>query len=411
MRGLKFLCFLPVFVFTACQSFNSTIQEPVVSLKSINIAGISVSGVDLIAHVDVENPNGFSVPLPKIDWELFVNAASFIQGTLKDDKSIKGREKATMALPLNIAYDELYRSTTSLIEAKEAAYNIALGVTFPVSALENKVYHLDFTGVLPLPQLPKLSPGQMRVSKIDFAGAELAWDINVENPNGFSIPFPKLNWDYGVSGVSVLKSSLGGAGVIAANAAGAALINVSVPYADVFRVVDSSRSSGEVSSNLSVDIDSSEGYPLVLLEGIKNMLEVPGTLPILQKPEVSFQGITRKSLGTTMEFFLNWEVNNRNNFSFDIGGFDYDFMVNNSHWAGGRVENLPRLRANGRTIIPLTIAISTPAIVREVVDIINRGSNIAYNCTGNMSLLGSFPGLDEIELPLDLQGNTRILTP
>ena len=112
-----------------------------------------------------------------------------------------------------------------------------------------------------------------------------------------------------------------------------------------------------------------------------------------------------------MEFFLNWEVENRNDFGFDIGEFDYNFTVNDSHWAEGRLDNPPKVRANGKTVIPLTVAISAPAIVRELMNVINRGSTVAYNCTGNMSLLGGLPGMDKLELPLNLQGNTRILTP
>ena len=87
MRFRIFLL-LFIFVFWGCQSFSSVVQEPKVSLNSVEIAGISINGVDMIVHVDVENPNGFSIPLPNIDWELFINKASFIQGTLKENKSI-----------------------------------------------------------------------------------------------------------------------------------------------------------------------------------------------------------------------------------------------------------------------------------------------------------------------------------
>ena len=412
MKTIKYLPLMLIFVLvlTTCQSIGSVIQEPKVSLNSVDIAKISLSGVDLIAHIDVDNPNGFSVPLPKVDWELFINTASFIQGSLKKDQSIKSRGKATLDLPFSVTYSGLYNSFKSLIETKEAAYEIAMGLSFPIPLLESKVYKLDFSGVIPLPQLPNLSPGEIKISRIDFNGIELACGINVDNPNLFPIPFPEIEWNYDVNGVPLLKSSLASAGEIAAGAAGAALVSVSVAYTDVLKAVGSLANQGEAKTNLSLET----GFPVPLpdgtaiTDGLKSMLEIPGTLPILQKPEISFKGIERKSIGTTMEFALNWEIINKNSFDFGIDEFRYDFKVNSNAWAQGIMNNPPRVKASGSTIIPLNVSISALSMVMELVDIINKGTQVNYDCSGNMILSGSIPGLDKLELPLDLKGSTKI---
>jgi len=411
MRIMKYLPFLFLVVLMNCQSFNSIVQEPKLSLKSVELAGISFTGVNMVVHVNVENPNAFSIPLPKIDWQLFINSASFIQGTLKNDKTIKKQDTVTIDIPLSVTYNGLYSSISSLIETKEAAYQIALGISFPIPIIEAKVYRLDFSGVIPLPQLPKLSPLSVQISKIDFSGIELSCGINVENPNMFPIPFPKLDWNYEVNGVPVLKSSFSGSGEIAAGAAGAALISVSVAYADIFKAVDSARSPGESARNageaetrLSLDT----GLAIPGLEKQRSVLDIPGTLPILQMPEISFQGIAKKSLGTTMEFILSWEVENRNAFELNVEEFNYDFKVNNNAWARGSMDNLPKIKAGGKTVIPLTVSISALSMVMELVDIINRGVSVNYSCTGNMSLSSSVPGLSKLDLPLNLQGSSRI---
>ena len=137
-------------IFTTCQSLGSAIQEPKVLLNSVDIAGVSLSGVDLIARIDVENPNGFSIPLPKIAWELFINSASFMQGVKENNQNIGSNGKATLDVPLRVRYDGLFRSFSSLIAAREAAYKLDMGLTFPIPVLEKKVFHLDYSGVLPL---------------------------------------------------------------------------------------------------------------------------------------------------------------------------------------------------------------------------------------------------------------------
>jgi LEA14-like dessication related protein len=403
-RILFLLLSFLIFIFSACQTFNSVVEEPKVSLNSVDVTGITLNGVELVVHVDVENPNAFSVPLPDIDWELFIDTSAFLKGAVPNDKNIAGRGKVTLDFPVSVTYEGLYRSFKSLAEKKEIAYNIALGITFPIPIIQSKVYRLDFSGIIPLPSLPKLTPGAVRIAKIDFSGVELACNVGVENPNVFSIPFPKLDWDYGVNGVSLVKSTFSGAGEIAAGTAAAALISVKIAYADIFKAVDSARNSSELKSNFSLD----SAVPIPGLDRVKNILEIPGTLPILQKPEISFQGIRRMSLGTTMEFVINWEVDNKNIFEFDIGEFNYNFKVNNNQWAAGRINNPPRVKANGKTVIPLTVSISALPLVRELVNIFNRDSTVNYSCAGNMDLSGNLPGLDKLELPLNFTGSTKI---
>ena len=266
--------------FFACGTIPEvlSVKEPKVSLKSVDITGINLSGVSMLLHVDVENPNGITIPLPKIDWELFVNEASFIKGAINNDKSLTSHETVTLDFPVTIGYEGLYNTFTSIVNASDAAYDIAIAITFNIPVLGEKVYHLKHSGVLPM----------------------------------------------------------------------------------------------------------------------------------VKKPAISFQGIARKSLGTTMEFVLTWEVENRNNFDFNLAEFGYDFSVNNSRWARGQVAKPPIIKAGAKTAIPLTVSISALSIVTELVTIINRGTAVTYSCTGNMQFQGMLPGLEKFDLPLDLRGSTSI---
>ncbi|AEF82495.1 LEA type 2 family protein [Leadbettera azotonutricia] len=390
----------------SCQSLSGILQEPKLSVKSVDLAGISLKGVDLICRINVENPNGFDIPFPKIDWKVFVNEASFVNGILNQGTKITKRNTVTVDVPFSVTYEGLYKTFTSLWETKEAAYNIALGISFPLPVLQDKVYNLDFSGVLPLLQLPKLSPGSIRIGKIDFSGIELACGFNVDNPNNFPIPFPKVDWEYGVNGATLLTSSIVAGKEIAANAKGQADINVSLKYEDVIKAIGSLGNSGEAKSLMS--LVSSLSVPG--LEDVKDMLDIPGLLPILQKPNVAVKGINIKNLGLQkLEFVINWEVENKNSFAMDIGKFNYNFKVNNNNWAQGFLETPPKLKPNTKTAIPLSVTISSLDMVKDLVGIISAGTSVNYSCLGDMSLLSDFPGLDKLELPLNLTGSTRLV--
>ena len=400
-------------VFFSCRSLDSVVQEPSVSFNSVEIAGVSFAGVDLIVNVDVENPNRFSIRMPNIDWELFINEASFLQGSLANDQYIGRRQRVTLAFPVSFTYEGLFRSFVSLIELREAAYRIDLGISFPrIPIIAERVIELGFSGVIPLPQFPALSLGRVDISRIDFSGIELTWGINIENPNIFPIPFPSLNWNYEVNGVPLLQSNFAGTGHIAAGAAGAAVITASLAYADVLRALGAGFNAGEVMGNLSLGINPEDiGFPIALdaLGGAQGILSIAQAIPVLRVPEISFQGITRRSLGfNRFEFDLFWEVDNRNSFALAIGEFNYQFMVNGNQWAQGRMNNPPRVAANGRTVIPLNVVITTPAIVSALVPILSGGSNVNYSAVGNMSFLPELPGLEMLNLPMNFSGSTRI---
>ena len=409
-----FLILSAVFVFWSCQSVDSPVLDPNVSLNSVEVAEISFDGVELIVNVDVLNPNRFAIPMPNIAWALSVNEAPFLQGDLSNSGSIGRRQSATLALPLSFTFEGLYRAFESLVEFREVTYAIALGISFPVPVIADRVFALDFSGVLPLPQFPVLSLVQARIANIDFSGVELAWEINVENPNSFPIPIPNLNVDYSVNGVPVeIRTSIDGAGSIAAGAAGLALITVSVAYADIFSAVGTSLRPGDAVSNLSLGIDPTElGFPLLAATDsglIRNLLDISGTLPILQLPVISFQGISRRSLGLNrFEFDVIWEVVNNNSFGFGIFEFNCEVMVNNILWTQGRIENPPRIAANGRTLIPINVVITTPAVVQGLLPILSGGGNVNYTAIGNMSFLPDFPDLGNLNIPLDFSGSTRI---
>ena len=153
MKTLILLTILPVFFLTSCQSLDTFIQEPRVSLNSVNIASVSLSGVNLVAIVDVENPNSFSIPMPNIEWELLVNNVSFLNGTVENVQSIMGRGKTTFNIPVNVGYERLFRTFSSLLGTREAAYNLDMGLRFPSPLLHHRVFNLNHSGVLPLSPL------------------------------------------------------------------------------------------------------------------------------------------------------------------------------------------------------------------------------------------------------------------
>ena len=163
MRKTLFLSLSIILVLCTCSSFPSlssiptSFKEPNVSLTSVDIAGITLNGVNFIANVAVENPNSFALPMPKIDWELFVTENSFAEGTVEEDRTIASGEKFTLPVPIHLGYDKLSSAALSFISSSsssELPYTIEMGLIFTtVPLLANKVFPLKRTGTIPLSSL------------------------------------------------------------------------------------------------------------------------------------------------------------------------------------------------------------------------------------------------------------------
>jgi len=267
--------FFAVFSLSTCQTLSSVVKEPVVSISSVDITGLNFTGAQLLCKVQVENPNAFEIPFPETGWELFINNNSFVTGVIKNDQRIRARQKVLVDVPVNLEYRGIFNTFRSLKGSQKAAYKIALAFKFAIPVLGDKVLNVEREGELPLPQLPKLSAPSMRIESRDSTRANILVTVNVENPNVFDLPPIGIKYDYQVNRNSFIKGETE-SGNLAASAVTPLSVRLSVVYADLFRIFVSLLTSREVSSSISLTVDS--GIPA--FGGETFNLNISGSLPL-----------------------------------------------------------------------------------------------------------------------------------
>jgi LEA14-like dessication related protein len=392
-------------LFTNCQSLDSVFREPAVSLRSVELANISFTGVQLLCKVNVENPNSFNIPFPQTDWEFFVNANSFVRGTVKNDQSLRPRRTTVVDVPVSFEYLEVFKTFSSLRGTGQADYRVALDMKFTFPVLGDMVLSLQHEGVFPVLQVPKLTLPSMKIDRLDFTRAELLFTVNVENPNPFDLPSPQMAYDYLVNRNSVIKSSVETAAPLAAASVTPVAVRLAVNYADLYRSFQSLINLGEAPSLFSMRSD----FSIPAFADDTFLTEITGSLPLLKAPAVSFAGIRARNVGlTAIDFDVIWEVENNNSFAMNVKDLFYNLAVNNSQWASGRIPGAPQIGSNRKTQIPLSITISTLSMVRDLTDIITRGASAAYSCNGNINLGAALSGLDDFNAPFNFSGSTAL---
>jgi LEA14-like dessication related protein len=178
-----------------------------------------------------------------------------------------------------------------------------------------------------------------------------------------------------------------------------------VNYADLYQRFQTLRNLGEAPSLISLKSDFS--IPAFANESFLG--EAAGSLPLIKVPSISFKGISVKNLSASkIDFGITWEVENNNSFALSIKDLSYNIAVNNTQWAGGRASGTPQIAANRKTEIPLTISINSLSLVRDLTDIITRGTDVAYVCGGNINLGAALSGLDDFGTPFNFTGTTKL---
>lgn len=392
-------------LFTTCQSLQGVIQEPVVTLHSVELAKLSFTGVEILCKLNVENRSPVTIPFPNINWELFINEYSFLKGNIiSSGNTLRARETSIVDVPVSLTFVEFFNVFQSLRGSNNTDYRVAVGASFNIPVIGELAFNFEHSGNFPVLQIPKFSAPSFKIDGIDFTKVQVSFSINVENENEFDLPAPQVISDLLINRNPYLQGISVSAVPLAAAAVTPLVIGLTVEYEDLFRVFANLLNSREVPSVLNLNGDF--GIPAFAGEVISQ--QISGTLPILRAPSVSFRGISLKNLSlTNIDFELSWEIENNNSFAVSLKDLSYNFSVNNVQWSSGRAP-VSQVNANSRTVIPVQFSINSLSMVREITEIVTRGTSINYVCTGNMNLGGAFPGLSDLQKPFNFSGATRL---
>jgi LEA14-like dessication related protein len=258
---------------------------------------------------------------------------------------------------------------------------------------------------------PEVSFESVSITGISFSGIDMNARVKVQNGNSFSIPFPEINWKLFVTDAAFLDGVIKNGTKIAANASTVVELPFTVGYEGLYQAVKGLLNSDEAPYR----IDLAAKFPLPLLEGKTFSVSFKGSIPVLKAPALSFSGIKFNSIALNkVEFILTWQVDNKNAFAVNIDKLDYNFAVNNVKWTSGGTPRVS-LPARKTTQVPVTVNISSAAMIQEIVALATGGKSANYVCSGEAALSpainGKFPGLENVaalKLPFNYSGTVNL---
>jgi len=259
----------------ACKTVKPSFQEPVISFHSATIPDITIHNAQILCKIQIQNPNPYEIPFPHTNWKLFINEKSYRDGDVKVDGKIKARSTVFMDVPVKVEYLHFFKTFKPLIGSKQASYKIALAVKYSPDFGE-KVWNFDNSGDLPLLQLPSVSYPNMVIESADYSKAQIMVTINVENPNAFEIPPPRIFYDYQLNKKSFIKGNIEGETPLAPSSVTPVKFRLVVNYADLYRTFSAFSFSRETAVLLVLTCD----FGIPAFPGEYSRFEIPGSFPV-----------------------------------------------------------------------------------------------------------------------------------
>lgn len=253
---------------TACTSMDMQQalenQKPKVSVTDQRLTGLDFERITIAFGIKVDNPNPVDINLAGLDYDLKLGGRSFISG--KQDKAMKiaASGASRVELPLSMSFKEIQQGISELKDKDQVPYELTTGLMIQVPLLGTIRYPVVTQGVLPVPRMPTISLQSLKLEKLTFSGATLSVNLQVDNPNDFSVALNALNYALKINGKHWASGNSQTLGAIQAKQKNTISLPVTINLMDLGNGFSNLLASGEdLNYSLSGKLDANSSHALI----------------------------------------------------------------------------------------------------------------------------------------------------
>jgi LEA14-like dessication related protein len=108
-----------------------SVKRPEIELAGLRLGGIGLRGASLIAELDINNPNDFTIETDSVAYQLFANTSAdgdswqpVLQRTYAQRIVIPEDEKTRVEIPIEFNYSEMSGAARSILDRGTFNYRI-----------------------------------------------------------------------------------------------------------------------------------------------------------------------------------------------------------------------------------------------------------------------------------------------
>lgn len=114
-----------------CSSLKKIVEPPKVDVTDVRLAKLKGDEATLEIVLEVFNPNGISVTVDKLQYDLQVNDKQVTAGQYDKEVKLAAKQKTTVAIPIAVNYKDLLKTALNVFLSKGAPYrakgNVGVG--------------------------------------------------------------------------------------------------------------------------------------------------------------------------------------------------------------------------------------------------------------------------------------------
>jgi LEA14-like dessication related protein len=253
-------------------------QKPSAVVQGLKLTGLDMNGVNLVFDVAVDNPNPVGISLAALDYDLKLLGSSFLQGDQPMGMKLAANGSSQVQVPVRLGFQQLLNSYQQLKGAEKVGYELDLGMGFDVPLLGKVRVPVNYRGDFPIPEMPGVSLRSLDVQQLTMSGASLLLQLEVDNPNSFSLLLNKLNYNLKLNGYDVGGGLVDKAVNIKQDGRGTVSLPVSLDFAQAGMGLYSALLGKGISYDLSGSMQASSSNPI--LEAFRIPLDKQGRVDL-----------------------------------------------------------------------------------------------------------------------------------
>jgi LEA14-like dessication related protein len=255
-------------------------------------------------------------------------------------------------------------------------------------------------------QRPTVSIADTRLTRLDFERANLAFGIEVDNPNPIPLSLAGLDYDLKLAGHSFASGKQTKQMRVDASAVSRFELPLSVAFNEVLQGIKQLEGMQsipyELTTGLMIDVP--------LLGKLRYPVTTSGEFPIPRLPRITLQQLTLERLSFSgAEIVLQLEVDNPNAFALALDKLVYDFKVNGKRWASGNRINIGQLQNQGKSQITLPVSLNFMALGSSLYGLLNSGEPLNYSLSGSLDATSDHQLIGNFAMPFDRSGNIKLV--
>ena len=178
-------------------------EKPKLTFKTMHLRDIDFKQATLDFEFELANPYGVGIALETLEYKLEIDGKPFLQGKSAKPLNVAAKATSPITLPYTVEFLKVAQVLAEFFSKRDElpyTLQVAFGIKTPVGVV---TLPGRTSGTFPLPKLPAVSMGGVKLGKMGFTGAELVFELKVANKSSF--PLRLKGGDYGVEigGVSV----------------------------------------------------------------------------------------------------------------------------------------------------------------------------------------------------------------